>query len=79
METSRVDRTTLIEGLKERGYNAALMVENGWDEEGYYMFLLDSKGRKILDGGYAHRVFQYWDHPSDYKFVRDWYEEFVDE
>lgn len=76
---TRRDRTALVEGLKERGYNAALIPEDGWDDKGYYMIVTDRKGNPLRDGDYVHRVWQYWDSPADYKFVRDWYEEFSDD
>lgn len=65
----------LIEGLAKRGYNAARMLDTGWDDEGYYLIVLDRQGKALRDEtGYVHRVWQYWDAPADYEFVRDWFE-----
>lgn len=64
-------RKALIDGLAERGYNAHLILEDDWDEEGYYMIVTDSKGKALRDGDYVHRVWQEWDSPDDYRFVRD--------
>jgi hypothetical protein len=73
---TRRDRTALVEGLKERGYNAALILEDSWDDEGYRMLVLDSRGRKLRNGlGGIATVWQLWDDPEHYEFVRDWYQE----
>lgn len=75
-----VDRTSLLEGLTERGYNPALIHREDWDEDGYRMIVLDSKGKRLLDEN--HRlvtVWQLWDDPEHYEFIRDWYKEFVDD
>jgi hypothetical protein len=76
MATSKErDRAALVAGLAERGYNADRMFQTGWDDEGYYLIVLDSKGRPLKDEeGYIHRVWQYWDTEADYRFVRDWFE-----
>jgi hypothetical protein len=76
MATSKQrDRSTLTAGLAERGYNAALMFNDQWDREGYYLMVTDSKGKPLVDeDGYIHRVWQYWDSEADYRFVRDWFE-----
>jgi hypothetical protein len=75
MATSRVDRTTLVKGLAERGYNAALIHDGSWSAYGYYMLVKDSKGESLqdVDGGPA-LIWQEWDDPEHYEFVRDWFE-----
>lgn len=65
----------LVEGLAERGYNANLILDADWDDEGYYLMVTDRQGKPLRDPeGYIHRVWQYWDTEADYWFVRDWHE-----